>query len=91
LCPLENTNQSFARINELNKDLNAFITLTEELAKKKSEKSSERIANGGRLSNLDGVLIAVKDNFCTKGIRTTCASKWELNNITYQLINMFIF
>lgn len=75
MCPIENINSSLNRINELNKNLNAFITLTDDVARKKAEESAQRIANGKRLSALDGILIAVKDNFCTKGIRTTCASK----------------
>ena len=75
MCPIENVNSSLNRINELNKNLNAFITLTDDVARKKAEESAQRIANGKRLSALDGILIAVKDNFCTKGIRTTCASK----------------
>lgn len=75
MCPIENVNSSLNRINELNKNLNAFITLTDDVARKKAEESAQRIASGKRLSALDGILIAVKDNFCTKGIRTTCASK----------------
>lgn len=75
MCPIENVNSSLNRINELNKNLNAFITLTDDVAREKAEESAQRIASGKRLSALDGILIAVKDNFCTKGIRTTCASK----------------
>ena len=75
MCPIENVNSSLNRINELNKNLNAFITLTDDVARKKADESAQRIVNGKRLSALDGILIAVKDNFCTKGIRTTCASK----------------
>lgn len=75
MCPVEYTNISFSRINELNRNLNAFITLTSDEALTKAKKSAQRIAEGKRLSVLDGILIAVKDNFCTKGIRTTCASK----------------
>ncbi|XP_019864964.1 glutamyl-tRNA(Gln) amidotransferase subunit A, mitochondrial [Aethina tumida] len=54
---------------------NAFITLTENQANEQSEKSMERFQNKKPLSDLDGIPIAVKDNFCTANIRTTCASK----------------
>jgi aspartyl-tRNA(Asn)/glutamyl-tRNA(Gln) amidotransferase subunit A len=73
ICPKELTKNSFARIKTLNTKLNAFVTLTEDLALKKTQESAERIKNGKRLP-LDGILIGVKDNFCTRGIATTCAS-----------------
>ncbi|HCR86140.1 MAG TPA: Asp-tRNA(Asn)/Glu-tRNA(Gln) amidotransferase GatCAB subunit A [Alphaproteobacteria bacterium] len=53
---------------------NCFITTTEEVALKQAEQSDKKIASGqGGL--LEGVPIAVKDLFCTKGVRTTAASK----------------
>lgn len=57
-----------------NEKFNAFITVSEVHARKKAEESSRRIAAGEKLP-LDGVLVAVKDNFCTKNVRTTCASR----------------
>lgn len=58
-----------------NAKFNAFITLTEHEAQKQAEESSERFKNQKQLSELDGITIAMKDNFCTSGIRTTCAAK----------------
>lgn len=53
---------------------NSFITLTPELALEQAKASDIKIANGeGGL--LEGVPIAVKDLFCTKGVQTTAASK----------------
>jgi aspartyl-tRNA(Asn)/glutamyl-tRNA(Gln) amidotransferase subunit A len=56
------------------RDLNVFITVNEEKALKQARQSDERIAQG-TARPLEGIPIAVKDNFCTKGIRTTAASK----------------
>jgi aspartyl-tRNA(Asn)/glutamyl-tRNA(Gln) amidotransferase subunit A len=62
-------------IKKWNDKYNAFITITQELAISKSIESSTRIQNEKKLSALDGIVIAMKDNFCTKNIPTTCASK----------------
>ncbi len=56
------------------KHLNAFITETPELALKQASESDKRRA-AGNAGALDGIPIAMKDLFCTKGIRTTAASK----------------
>ncbi|XP_066157832.1 glutamyl-tRNA(Gln) amidotransferase subunit A, mitochondrial [Euwallacea fornicatus] len=54
---------------------NAFITLTETLAKSQAHQSLKRYCDGEPLSKVDGVPIAIKDNFCTMHSKTTCASK----------------
>ncbi|XP_004696289.1 glutamyl-tRNA(Gln) amidotransferase subunit A, mitochondrial [Echinops telfairi] len=56
------------------KFLNAYITVTEEVALKQAEESDKRYAKGQSLGDLDGIPVAVKDNFSTSGIETTCAS-----------------
>ncbi|KAM6138697.1 glutamyl-tRNA(Gln) amidotransferase subunit A, mitochondrial isoform 2-T2 [Phoenicopterus ruber ruber] len=56
------------------KFLNAYITVAEETALKQAEESEERYRRGQPLGVLDGIPIAVKDNFNTAGIETTCAS-----------------
>ncbi len=55
--------------------LNAFITETPERALEDAQKSDERRTKGEVLGALDGIPIANKDLYCTKGIRTTAASK----------------
>lgn len=57
------------------KCLNAYITVTEETALKQAKEADKRYRRGQPLGHLDGVPIAVKDNFSTAGIETTCASK----------------
>ncbi|NWS08782.1 GATA amidotransferase, partial [Motacilla alba] len=56
------------------KFLNAYITVAEETALKQAEESEERYKRGQPLGILDGIPVAVKDNFNTAGIETTCAS-----------------
>lgn len=59
---------------EKKRDLNAFITETPELALEQAKKSDERIAKG-EAGRIEGIPLGVKDLFCTKGVKTTAASK----------------
>ncbi|KAF7274505.1 hypothetical protein GWI33_012849 [Rhynchophorus ferrugineus] len=63
------------------KKYNPFITITENLARKQSNLSQERHEKDKPISELDGIPIAIKDNFCTKEVVTTCASKMLENFI----------
>jgi aspartyl-tRNA(Asn)/glutamyl-tRNA(Gln) amidotransferase subunit A len=65
----------YDHIQKANPDINAFITLTEEEARENAAKIDGRRQQGENLGALAGLPIAVKDNICTKGVRTTCASK----------------
>jgi aspartyl-tRNA(Asn)/glutamyl-tRNA(Gln) amidotransferase subunit A len=56
------------------RSLNAFIVETPDLALAEAEKSDARRARGDAC-RLDGVPLAIKDLFCTKGVQTTAASK----------------
>jgi aspartyl-tRNA(Asn)/glutamyl-tRNA(Gln) amidotransferase subunit A len=56
------------------KDLNAYITPTPELALEMAQQSDARLA-GGQGRPLEGIPLAIKDLFCTKGTRTTAASR----------------
>ena len=55
--------------------LNVFITETPELALKQAEESDKKRLSGEKIGRLEGIPIANKDLYCTKGIRTTAASK----------------
>uniref|UniRef100_A0A3Q3E9Y4 Glutamyl-tRNA(Gln) amidotransferase subunit A, mitochondrial n=2 Tax=Labrus bergylta TaxID=56723 RepID=A0A3Q3E9Y4_9LABR len=56
--------------------LNAYITVTEELALKQAQEAETRLLQGHLCRGpLDGIPFAAKDNFCTENIRTTCASR----------------
>ena len=65
----------FERIDAEDKKYNCYITLCREDAYLKADEIQARIDSGDIRSPLAGVPIAVKDNICTKGIPTTCASK----------------
>ncbi len=58
-----------------NEKINAYITVCREKALKKAAEVQKKIESGELTSPLAGVPFSVKDNICTKGIRTTCASK----------------
>ncbi|MCK8785427.1 Asp-tRNA(Asn)/Glu-tRNA(Gln) amidotransferase subunit GatA [Roseomonas sp. NAR14] len=61
-------------IAALNPRLNAYITVTAEQALAQARASDERIARG-EAGPLEGIPLAIKDLFCTKGVRTTAASR----------------
>ena len=69
-------------IEEKEKDIGAFVTTLEDEAIKKSEEIQEKIEKGENLGNLAGIPIGIKDNICTKGIKTTCSSKMLKNFVS---------
>ena len=70
----ELTNAYIERAQAKNEDLNAYLTFMTEEAAVAAKASDERRARGERLSILDGIPVAVKDNLLTKGTRTTGGS-----------------
>ena len=81
LSPVELTRLMLERIERLNPKLNAFITVTAEIALAQAKKAeSELFAPRGRKQHCDrgplhGIPISLKDNIYTKDIRTTAGSK----------------
>ncbi len=71
----EVTKYYLGEINNNNGNINAVLTVNEEEAVKTAESIQKRINNGENISPLAGVPVIVKDNICTKGIKTTAASK----------------
>ena len=65
----------FSRIKEVEEKVQAYITLTEHIALRKAKEVDEKIAGGEEIAPLSGIPVAIKDNMCVKGIRTTCSSK----------------
>ncbi|MDW7972463.1 MAG: Asp-tRNA(Asn)/Glu-tRNA(Gln) amidotransferase subunit GatA [Thermodesulfovibrio sp.] len=83
----------FKRIQEVEEKVKAYITVTFEVAYNMA-KDAENAIFSGKKSLLTGIPIAVKDNICTKGILTTCASKILSNfyppyesTVTQRLLN----
>ncbi len=74
ISPLELTRDCLARIEELNPTLNAFITVTAELALRQAQRAEEEIMQGNWRGPLHGIPIGLKDLIDTAGIRTTAAS-----------------
>ncbi|MCX7684618.1 MAG: Asp-tRNA(Asn)/Glu-tRNA(Gln) amidotransferase subunit GatA [Acetobacteraceae bacterium] len=74
LSALEWTRACLEAIERLNPRLNAFITVTAERALEAARASDARRARG-EAGPLEGVPLAIKDLFCTEGVRTTAASR----------------
>lgn len=75
LSVVEVTKAALENIEKTDKSYNAFVTVCAEKALAQAEKVQNGIDEGTLTSPLAGVPMAVKDNMCTEGILTTCASK----------------
>ena len=70
ITPEELTNAVLKRIENVEDTVKAYVTITKEHAL-----ASAKSAENGNRNAVSGIPIAIKDNLCTKGIRTTCSSK----------------
>ena len=72
----EITESVFRRIDEKEETIHAFVTTTREMALKQADKADKRFRKKGKNGSLlGGIPFAVKDNLCTRGVRTTAGSK----------------
>ena len=71
----ELVNDFFLKIDSKNPSLNAYTTLTKQIANSQSAQIDKLISENKQLPPLAGIPIAIKDNICTKGVLTTCSSK----------------
>jgi len=62
------------RIHEVEPQVHAVVTVTDELALSQAQKADALIASG-KAGFLTGIPVLIKDNMCTRGIRTTCSSR----------------
>ena len=78
LSSVELTKQYLARIEKADAQIGSYITVCPDEALAAAGKADERIARG-EATLLTGIPVGIKDNICTEGITTTCASKMLYN------------
>ena len=78
LSSVELTKQYLARIEKADAQIGSYITVCPDDALAAAGKADERIAKG-EATLLTGIPVGIKDNICTEGITTTCASKMLYN------------
>ena len=64
-----------ARVAAVDGEIHAYLTLCREAARAQADAADRRLRNGEGVTPLTGIPIALKDNLCTTGVKTTCASK----------------
>lgn len=76
---VEITESVLERIDACEEKVGAYLTVTGEQAKAAAAKVDAKIAAGEEIHPLAGIPMGIKDNICTKGVTTTCASKMLYN------------
>lgn len=77
----ELTQAFLKRIQTVEPDIKAFVSVVEDKALAQAQKVDEKLSKGETIGPLEGIPMALKDNLCTEGIRTTCSSKMLENFI----------
>ena len=81
LSPVEVADAVLSRIERLNPKLNAFLTVTADLARQEAKAAEGRAQRGELIGPLDGIPYSIKDLEPTAGIRTTFGSKFFEDNV----------
>lgn len=71
----EVTKAVFEKIEQEDEKVGAYVTLTKDRALEQARKVDQKRRKGETLPPLAGIPIAIKDNICTQGVRTTCSSR----------------
>ena len=71
----ELVDQHLKRIEVSESSLNVYVEVTADRARSEASRIDEARAAGESLGSLAGIPLAIKDNLCTQGVRTTCASR----------------
>lgn len=79
ISSVELTNALYERIDAVEDQVKAYVTLDKENALAQAAKVDAMIAAGEKIAPLAGIPGAIKDNICTKGLLTTCSSKMLSN------------
>ncbi len=74
ISSVELTRACLERIQQVEPKVSAMVTITDKLALSQAEQADRLIASGDS-SPLTGIPVIIKDNMCTKGVRTTCSSR----------------
>ena len=72
---VELTRAYLDRIEAVDPEIGAYLTVTPEPALEQAEAADARLAKGGDIPPLCGIPLGLKDNLVTNGVRTTCASR----------------
>ena len=81
----ELANDFFSKIDSKDPEINSYTCITKDIAIEQAENIDKLIKNDEKLPPLAGMPIAIKDNICTKGVLTTCASKMLKNFVSIDL------
>ena len=71
----------YGRIENIDDKIGSFLTLNKEDALRSAFDIQKKLDNGEKLGSLAGIPAGIKDNMCTEGLKTTCASKMLENFI----------
>ncbi len=81
ISPVELTEFALRRVQALNPRLNAFLTVTPDLAMHAAKEAEKAVMHGGRLGPLHGIPVSIKDLEAVKGVRLTSGSLMHKDDV----------